>query len=164
MIWGTLLLAWAIGVVMHFLYEPLGRPRLLRPLLPLSESAWEHYKMAFWPLLAAMIWLAVYYGLPWHSAACAALAAALHAMGTMFGLFYIYVCGLGAGHSILMVDILCFACTMFSGYRLGVRLLAAGPPAWLGVPAAAGLAAIAVLLARFSAKAPDLPMFRDGGL
>ncbi len=164
MIWGTLLLAWAVGVVMHFLYEPLGRPRFLRPLLPLSESAWEHYKMAFWPLAAAMAWLAVCYGLPWHSAACAALAAALHAMGTMFGLFYIYVSGLGVGRSVMMVDILCFVCTMFSGYFVGVRLLASALPAWLGIPALAGLVLIAYLLARFSVRPPDLPMFRDGGL
>ena len=44
----------AFGTVQHFLFVPLGRPRWLLWLLPVSESPWEHYKLAFWPLGGAL--------------------------------------------------------------------------------------------------------------
>ena len=43
-----------VGTVAHFLYEPLGRPRLLVMFLPVNESPWEHVKLAVWPLLGAV--------------------------------------------------------------------------------------------------------------
>jgi hypothetical protein len=43
-----------VGTAAHFLYEPLGRPRLLVMFLPVNESPWEHVKLAVWPLLGAV--------------------------------------------------------------------------------------------------------------
>ena len=60
MLWKTLLVAWACGVVMHFLYRPLGQPRFLRALFPVSENVWEHFKMAFWPLCGAMAFVGAF--------------------------------------------------------------------------------------------------------
>ena len=164
MLWKTLLVAWICGVVMHFLYRPLGSPRPLCMFFPVSENVWEHFKMAFWPLCGAMIFLGVKTGAPWASVALACLAASMHAMFMMFGLFYTYVVGLGVGRCLLWVDILSFACVMLSGYVVGLRVLARAVPALWGGAAAAVLFGIVCLLHRLIFQNPDLPMFREGGL
>lgn len=164
MLWKTLLVAWACGVVMHFLYRPLGQPQFLRALFPVSENVWEHFKMAFWPLCGAMAFVGVQTARPWASVAAAAAAASVYAMLMMFGLFYTYVVGLGAGRCLLWVDILSFAAVMTSGYLIGLRVLSYDIPVLWGGAAAALLVLAVVLLHRLSFDCPDLPMFREGGL
>ena len=164
MLWKPLFAAWACGVAMHFLYRPLGRPRFLRALFPVSENAWEHVKMAFWPLCTAMIWVGVRSGTPWASVALACAAAAGHAVLMMLGLFYTYVAGLGAGHSLLPADIASFAAVMGCSYAVGLRVLGLDVSARWGIAAAALLAITVYLLHRWSFDPPDLPLFRQGGL
>jgi hypothetical protein len=40
-----------IGTPLHYLFDAAGGAALLAPFAPVNESAWEHYKLAFWPLL-----------------------------------------------------------------------------------------------------------------
>ena len=85
-----------LGTVQHFLYEPLGRPAALRWLLPISESPWEHFKLAFWPLCAG---LALWGGLQGAAAGailCACCLAASHAFCTMMGIYFFYRAALAA--------------------------------------------------------------------
>lgn len=150
------------GTIQHFLYRPLGSPRWLAPLLPVSESPWEHYKLAFWPLCAALGAAALCLGVSWQSWALAALLACAHAFCTMFGIFYFYVYGLGVGRPLLAADIGGYYLTMGCGYALGLRALTLYTAVWPGVCALALLLAAAVLLARWSVAPPALPLFRDG--
>ena len=69
-----------VGTVAHFLYEPLGRPRLLVALLPINESPWEHVKLAFWPLLGALAVLARQESIPWATAVAAGFVGTMHAI------------------------------------------------------------------------------------
>ena len=153
--------ACAAGPVLHFLYEPLGRPRWLAPLLPVSESPWEHYKLVFWPLCAALAFMAARTGAGWRQWAVAACGACAHGFATMFGIFYFYVAALGVGRPLLAADIGSFYVTMGCGFALGLRLLARPAGVWT-LPALALLALTAALLGRFSFSPPRAPLFRDG--
>lgn len=150
-----------LGTVQHFLYEPLGRPAALRWLLPTSESPWEHFKLAFWPLCAG---LALWGGLQ-GAAACAVLCAcclaASHAFCTMMGIYFFYRAALGVKRAVLWVDIGNFYVTMLLGWRLGLRTLSG----CFGLLQAA--LAAAVLLGWVAAfllpedKTPVWPLFAD---
>ncbi len=163
MLWKPLIAAWICGVAMHFLYRPLGRPRLLRAFFPVSENVWEHFKMAFWPLCGAMAFVGVQMGRPWTSISAAAAAAAGFAMLMMFGIFYTYTAGLGVGKNLLWVDIASFAAVMACSYLAGLRVLSRSVTALCGWGSAALLLLLAVLLHRLSFDHPDLPIFREGG-
>lgn len=164
MLWIPLLVAWICGAVMHFLYRPLGEPRFLRALFPVSENVWEHFKIVFWPLGGALAFVAVQSQRPWSSAAVAVLAATGCAMAVMFGIFYIYAAGLGVGKSLLWVDIPSFFVAMTAGYWVGLQALGHSFAAVYGAAAAAAVAVEVVLLHCLSFSHPDLPLFRDGGL
>ena len=112
-----------VGMAQHFLYEPLGRPAALRWLLPTAESPWEHFKLAFWPLCAA---LALWGGLQGAAAGtilCACCLGASHAFCTMMGIYFFYRAALGVKRPVLWADIGNFYVTMLLGWRLGLRAL-----------------------------------------
>ena len=83
MLWGIFLLFCALGPAQHFLFRPLGRPRSLLWLLPVNESPWEHYKLAFWPLGGALAVTAMITGLPFRAFVCAWFAGAGSILGTV---------------------------------------------------------------------------------
>lgn len=39
------------GTVLHFLYDWLGGTKWIAPFSGVNESAWEHMKLLFWPML-----------------------------------------------------------------------------------------------------------------
>lgn len=45
------------GAALHFLYGALPNP-LTALVSPVNESAWEHLKLLFWPMLLSGFWLA----------------------------------------------------------------------------------------------------------
>ncbi len=154
------LAACALGTGLHFLYEPLGRPRALRWLLPVSESPWEHTKLCFWPVglgLAAVGW--------WENAPLSALlwcwlAAGVHGIGSMLSIYYLYRAALGAKKPILWVDIGNFFVTMACAWPIGLDFLGRDPG---GAPLAASLlAAFALLFQVISGHPPaNYPLFRE---
>ena len=54
LIWGTLLIM-AAGAAMHFTFEWLGEWRPLGLIFPVNESAFEHLKLVFYPMV--VYWL-----------------------------------------------------------------------------------------------------------
>ena len=105
MLWQVFLSTCAVGCAFHFLYAPLGKPRFLRWLLPISESPWEHFKLVFWPLgggLAVAAWLTDATAGAW---VCAWVVAAGHGFCTMTGIYYFYRGALGVARPLLWVDI-----------------------------------------------------------
>ncbi len=151
--------ACAIGTVMHFLYRPLGQPALLAFLLPVSESVWEHAKMAVWPLCGAMLYLGCQYGIAPGAILCACLLCAVHAMASMFGFFYVYFYGLGVRRPVLWLDICCYYLVMGGSFVMGLFALTLHPPLVVGGLCAAGLLVLAVVFGRFSFAPPKLPLF-----
>lgn len=150
-----------LGTAQHFLYEPLGRPAALRWLLPTSESPWEHFKLAFWPLCAA---LALWGGLQGAAAGtilCACCLGASHAFCTMMGIYFFYRAALGVKRPVLWTDIGNFYVTMLLGWRLGLRTLGGSFGLLQAALAAAVLLGWWAVFLLPERKAPGWPLFAD---
>ena len=162
MLWMIFLLFSILGTVQHFLYQPLGRPRSLAWLLPVSESPWEHYKLAFWPLGGALGTVSLLAECPLSAFLSAWWMAAVHGFCTMLGIYYFYRAALGVTHPVLWIDILNYYITMFFGWRLGLRVLFDGAARCFGLPAGICLAAVALFFSAAAALPPiKYPMFRE---
>ncbi len=150
-----------VGTMAHFLYVPLGRPRLLVMFLPIGESPWEHVKLCFWPLLGAVAVLAYAEGRAWPAAATAAFVGAMHGIAAMLGLHYAIRFGFGSGKPILWVDIATFFLSLASGYLIALRLLPAPVPEAVGVLCSLFLLLLACFFDRGSLNAPAQHVFQD---
>ena len=162
MLWGIFLLFCLLGTVQHFLYRPLCRPRCLEWLLPVSESPWEHCKLAFWPLGGALGTVTLLTGGTLPAFLGAWWAAAAHGLCTMLGIYYFYRAALGVPRPVLWADICNYYITMFFGWRVGLRTLLSAPGWAYGLPAGLCLAAIALLFSTAAVLPPQkYPMFRE---
>lgn len=162
MLWGIFAAFCALGTIQHFLFAPLGRPRSLMWLLPVSESPWEHYKLAFWPLGGALATVSLLTGSTVWAFVGAWWAAAAHGFCTMLGIYYFYRAALGVPRPVLWIDISNYYITMFLGWRLGLRVLVLSPGRGYGLPAGLCLAAVALFFSTAAALPPNqYPMFRE---
>lgn len=150
-----------VGTVAHFLYEPLGRPRLLVALLPINESPWEHVKLAFWPLLGALAVLARQESIPWATAATSGFVGAMHAIAAMLGMHYAFRFGLAGGKPVLWWDVLTYFVALASGWVIALGLLAAEIPAAVGVLSAVCLLVLTIFFDRGSLNPPNRHLFQD---
>lgn len=162
MLWVIFTVFCVLGTVQHFLYEPLGRPRVLCWLLPVSESPWEHYKLAFWPLGGALSLTALLGDFSLPTLLCAWFQAAGHGLCTMLGIYYLYRCALGIDHPVLWLDILSYYITMFFGWKIGLRALWRSADWPQAIPAGLCLLVCALFFASAALLPPeDYPMFRE---
>lgn len=113
-----LFLIWISGTLLHFAYELSGRNALVSLFAPINESVWEHYKLAFWPLVAAGLIMAAERGIINMTAPI--VFAVTHTAFVMFGIYYFYRAALGADN-ILAVDIANFFVSTAIGWRFLVR-------------------------------------------
>lgn len=160
MLWLIFFIFCALGTIQHFLFVPLGRPRRLMWLLPVSESPWEHYKLAFWPLGGALGTVCLLGELPLSAFLCGWCGAAAHGFCTMLGIYYFYRAALGVSRPVLWVDIGNFYVTMLCGWRIGLGIIARAPGWGLGLPAGLALLACALFFGCASALPPEQPMFQ----
>ena len=110
----TALVAALVGSALHFLYDlwPNGLTALISPI---NESVWEHFKLLFWPTLAAAFFLAAKTEKP--IALWGAVFLVLPLMPVFLGgLYYL----LGGGFQImgLAIDIGLYFVTMILGFLL----------------------------------------------
>ena len=150
-----------LGTAAHFLYDFLGRPRLLVAFLPINESPWEHVKLTVWPLLGAVAVLAYQEQIPWPAAVTAAFVGVMHAIAAMLGLHYAVRFGLSGGKPILWADILIYFLALASGWQIALSLLPAAVPVPVGVLCALSLLVLAVFLDRGSLRPPEAHLFQD---
>jgi hypothetical protein len=150
-----------VGTAAHFLYEPLGRPRLLVMFLPVNESPWEHVKLAVWPLLGAVAALTYWEGIPWPVGVTAAFAGVMHSIAAMLGLHYAVRFGLSDGTPILWTDILIYYLSLAGGWWIALGLLPAKIPPSVGAFCALCLLLLAVFLYRGSLRPPEAHLFQD---
>lgn len=149
-----------LGTVQHFLFVPLGRPRSLMWLLPVSESPWEHYKLAFWPLGGALGTVALLAEVPLPAFLCAWAGAAAHGFCTMLGIYYLYRAALGVPRPVLWVDISNYYITMLCGWLIGLKILRTSPGWSAALPCGLGLLLCALFFGWAAALPPDPPMFQ----
>ena len=162
MLWLIFMGFCVLGTIQHFLYRPLGKPRWMIWLLPVSESPWEHYKLAFWPLggglcLVGMLTEAAPAAIVW-----AWFVAAAHGFCTMLGVYCFYRAALGVKRPVLWADILNYYITMFFSWKIGLQELWKAPAILPAVAAALALGACALFFAAAAALPPEkYPMFLE---
>jgi hypothetical protein len=144
-LWMTLPL-FAIGTLLHFLYEWTGEKRFIAHVAAVNESYWEHIKIAFWPLFIyyAVMFFAGGHQLPgFVPAATIALYAVPVAMiALVFGYKRL------TGRNILWLDILVFLITIVAS--LAVFVLLCSELAASGLTIGLATAFLAVLLFAFT--------------
>ena len=145
----------AAGSALHYLYGAVPNP-LTALVSPVNESAWEHLKLLFWPMLLTAFWLARgtedRYAL-WSGIFAAELLMPLF----LLGIFYALKCGFGVVS--LPLDIALYVVATFLGFLAAYHIFrgkklekAAG---WLLVP----VILYGASLILFTFAAPQLPVF-----
>lgn len=157
--WAIFAGACVLGTVQHFLYVPLGRPRLLRWLLPISESPWEHFKLAFWPLAGAVTLWGRMQGADGWVILCACCLAVSHAFCTMMGIYFFYRAALAVKKPLLWADIGNYYLTMLAGWRMALRTLTGHFGMVQGMLSAAVLLAWTAVFLLPEKKQPRWPLF-----
>lgn len=143
------------GAALHFLYGALPNP-LTALVSPVNESAWEHLKLLFWPMLLTGFWLAR--GTPDRYALWSGIFTAELLMPPfLLGALYLLQCGFWVFS--LPVDVALYIVTTALGYLVaylvfkGKRLEKAA--AWLLVP----VILYGASLILFTFAAPQLGVF-----
>ena len=153
-----LFLIWISGTLLHFAYEISGRNPLVSLFAPINESVWEHYKLAFFPLLVAGLFMARERGII--NMAPPIVFALTHACFTMFGINYFYTGALGLGN-ILFIDILNYYVTTAVGYWFLVRYSACDYTRETGITAIFSIAIMMITLWILTFYPQNLPIFID---
>jgi hypothetical protein len=117
----------AAGSLLHFVYEWTGRIAVAGAFSPVNESAWEHLKLLFFPLLVFAIaeYCAVGRNVP--SFLPAKALGALCGMAMIVVAFYTYT-GI-VGRNFLWADILTFVLGVLTAWAVSIRLMRRQPEA-----------------------------------
>lgn len=104
------------GVLLHFLYEWSGENYFAGLIAPVNESAWEHLKLLFFPVLFFSIFEYTYTGHYFPRFIAARTAGCLAGLSFIIVFFYTYT-GI-IGRDFLWVDILTFFAGVILCYYL----------------------------------------------
>ncbi len=152
----------AIGSIMHFLYQLLGESIVVGLFAPTNESVWEHLKMVALPMI---LWWGIYYLIyknkyninkkAWFTGALAALITALFMIPLIF---YFYTNAFGVEY--VWVDILMLLIGIFIGQWMGLHFYrhSSGIPVWIAIFL---MVVIVALFAIFTIFPPNLPIFQS---
>lgn len=159
-------LLFVIGSPLHFIYAWTGKCSIVGIFAPVSESIWEHLKLAFWPMLAW--WIIGYFivakknkisSAQWFVSATVALYTAVIVIITFF---YTYT---GAfGFETIVLDVFSLLLAIYTGHLLALHIFRRATFIkglyWQNI-AIALILLLAVLFAVFTFFAPHIPLFRD---
>jgi len=163
LLWG-IPAAFALGTVLHFLYDWTDKSVLAGLISPVNESIWEHLKLPFWPLL--LWWGAGYFffgkraGVTparWFSACALSLW-----VSVLFIVVLHYTYEGAIGGETMLVDILGMLAGITLGQLLALRALnRAGIRGGSLALALAAIVLLAAALLAFTFVPPKIPLFRD---
>ena len=145
-----------LGTGLHFVFNWLGRPRWLAPLLATNESVWEHTKLLTLPVLALVPLQSRLLGIPAGQLMGPNLVALAAGGFAMVALYYLWTGAIGGHNLWLGIGIFLAAVGVCYGVLASLLPLANPMPGW-----PAGLAVLAVCHLWFSYRPPRLPLFRD---
>ena len=151
-----LILIWISGIILHFLYDLTGRSWLVSLFAPINESVWEHYKLAFWPLLVCGIAMAAEKGAI--NMAPPVIFSLTHTAFTMFGINYLYTGALGVDN-ILALDIVNFLVSTAIGYWFLIRYARYEYTMGTGITAVASIVILTLMLWWLTFNPANLPIF-----
>ena len=151
-----LILIWISGVILHFLYDLTGRSWLVGLFAPVNESVWEHYKLAFWPLLTAGLVMAGQKGVI--NMAPPVVFSLTHTAFVTFGLNYLYTGAFGV-ENILTLDVANFFVSTAIGYWFLVRYSQYEYTNSTGITAMVSIIILALTLWWLTFHPVNLPIF-----
>ena len=158
-IWRWALVSLA-GTLLHFVFAWSGNNPIVALIAPVNESTWEHLKLLYVPMLAAVLLEYAAGGKQTSGFLAAKAAGILVGMLTIVVLFYTYS-GI-VGHDILWADIATFltgtAVAFYAGQRLLSRLPAALSTRGCGILL---LLLPALAFAAFTFFPPHIGLFQD---
>jgi len=152
----------AIGSVLHFLYQITGENQIVGLFAPTNESVWEHLKMVVFPMI---LWWGLYYIInkekyniyknSWFTGALVSLITSLFMVPF---LFYFYTNAFGIEY--VLVDILILLIALIIGQCMGLYVYhhTNGIPAGIAISL---MIAIVIVFAVFTIIPPDIPMFQS---
>lgn len=146
----------ALGTVLHFAFDRLGRPWWLAPLMPVNESVWEHTKLLTVPVLLTVPLQSRLLAVPPRQLLEADLQALGAGLAAMVLLYYFWVGAIGPNSLWLGAGILGVSTAVCCG-TLSVLLARGGTP----LPWQMLLGALVVGYIFFTYAPPRLPLFRD---
>lgn len=115
------IIACILGVLFHFVYEWSGGNSFLGLFFPVNESAWEHLKLLFYPVIIASITEYCLFPISNADYICIKLRSSLIAMTSTVILFYT-VSGI-IGRNIDWINIAIFFIAMAAAYIYSYRSL-----------------------------------------
>lgn len=153
-----------ISAPMHFLFDFTGKLAIIGAFAPVSESPWEHLKLAFYPALA---WWIIYYfkaqeyeGFTVEKWMVSAAAAVISAPLTVFVFFYSYTGAFGV--EFLALDILSLLLALALGQLLGFHIYKyAEPSKFIAYVSLAAIIILVFMFVYFTFATPHINLFRD---
>lgn len=97
----SVIFAWILGTILHFLYEWSGDNKIIASFSAVNESTWEHLKLVFFPMLITTIigfWII---GKDNKKFWCAKTIGIILAMSFIIVFFYTYTGIIGTNFAIL---------------------------------------------------------------
>jgi hypothetical protein len=164
-LWGIVPL-FLVGSPLHFLFDWTGKIPFVGIFVPVSESVWEHLKLAFWPVL---IWWVVGYfifrkknSIPAAKWFTSTVVALLTSTLVIVLIFYTYSGAFGIES--LAIDIISLLAAIAAGQFLALhfyrRATFINCNCWLYLSIAIIALFIAVFIC-FTFFAPHIPIFRE---
>ena len=149
-----------LGALLHFVFEWSGESIIVGAIASVNESAWEHFKLGFWPMcLFALIEYRFIHNSVNNFLAAKAIAVYLIPIITAL-IFYAYTAVIGT--EILIIDILIFFVAIIAGQFTSYKILTSVKlPEYANIIAAAFIILLAVILIVFTYYPPHLPIFLD---
>jgi len=154
--WWAVLPLIAVGSVLHFAYDWSGHHRVVAVFSAVTESYWEHVKIAAWPTMALYVGLFALGGHRYPAFLPAATVALYSIPVTMIGVVYAYKAV--TKRNVLWLDIAVFAVTIAVAQAIFVSLLQDLEAGLLVVVLSVSyLVGIVGAYLRFTLRPPDEP-------
>lgn len=157
-------LLFSVGFLMHYIYEWTDNSTIVGIFAPVNESAWEHLKMTFWPIL---IWWTIGYIIlgkknkitasQWYNSC---IIAELVCSLTVLCFYYTYTGALGIELLLLDIFSLLLGVTVAQGMAFHVYKYARFSLYCLYI-AVAVLILLAITFTVFTFAPPLIPLFKD---
>ena len=157
-LWGFAVTS-ALGTLLHFLYEWLGKAAWIAPFSGVNESTWEHMKLLFWPMLLYAV-IQSFFFKDVSGFWCIKLRGIILGLVTIPVVFYTYNGVIGRSPDWINIAIF-FISAAFSYIYEARRFNAEKYNCRLSKIALVALCSIAALFVIFTFRAPTLAIFKD---
>ena len=148
-----------LGTLLHFLYEFSGKSFWIAPFSGVNESAWEHMKLIFWPMLIYAVFQSFFFG-KYGSFWCVKLRGILIGLGLIPLIYYTYNGAIAKSPDYINIAIFFIAAAVAYIYETRAfkkrNVTCKSPKIAVTI-----LVLISVSFIIFSFKTPEIGIFKD---